>query len=88
MSKVMFQFLHPDAEAPPTIESVAERFGLEPRELDHDYGIVKVEPGRYVTLVDEDARARIEARIPAEDAADGAGLFANPRIEPFGPPQP
>lgn len=90
-ASVLFQFRHEGAAAP-SLSEVAQRFGFRNDELDQGYGVVKVAdqyPGAlYAVLADEGARARLEAGI-RENANDPAvGFFANPRIEPFGPPQP
>lgn len=90
-ASVLFQFRHEGASAP-SLSEVAQRFGFQKDELDEGYGVVKVadqQPGAlYAVLAEEGARARLEGKI-RESASDPAvGFFANPRIEPFGPPQP
>ena len=73
--------LDPDSA---TVEKVAERLGLRPEEIDAEFGVVPIDPENhlYTVLVDEQASARVAAQPGVE------GPFANPRIEPFGPPQP
>jgi hypothetical protein len=63
---------------------VKRRFALHDEELDPEFGVVEVdrEKGRYAVLVDEQAAARVQGTPGVE------GPFANPPIEPFGPPQP
>jgi len=67
-----------------TLEAAARKLGLEERELDPDFGVVEIDPAahRYTVLVDEGA-AEQASRVPGVE-----GPYANPRIEPFGPPQP
>lgn len=87
MAKLMFQFRHPgDA---PRLEDVMSSYGLESGEVDEDYGVVEIDPAdsSYVILVEESAMAKLEGSDESEQADQG-GTFSNPRIEPFGPPQP
>lgn len=88
MSKIFFRFPHLGGR--PTLETVYQEYGFEPGEVDPDYGVVLIDPAKslYVVLVEEAARQRVEARLPADAAEKGIGFFANPRIEPFGPPEP
>lgn len=73
--------LDPDSA---TVDKVAERLGLEPGEIDADFGVVPIDPDNhlYSVLVDEQASARVAGQPGVE------GPFSNPRIEPFGPPRP
>lgn len=89
--KGMFQFRQ--AGSAPTLEQVARRFGFRSEELDADYGVVLVEEdsdgGLYVVLADLAAQERVGGHLSEQDQQDPAvGFFANPRVEPFGPPQP
>jgi hypothetical protein len=51
-------------------------------DVDANYGLVPIDPdeNRYAILVEESAADRVAAQPGAQ------GPFANPRIEPFGPP--
>jgi hypothetical protein len=73
--------LDPDSA---TLDKVAERLGLAPEEIDADFGVVPIDPDKhlYTVLVDEQASSRVAGQPGVE------GPFANPRIEPFGPPRP
>ena len=55
-----------------------------PEEIDAEFGVVPIDPDNhlYTVLVDEQASARVAGQPGVE------GPFSNPRIEPFGPPQP
>ncbi len=66
-----------------TLAVALETLGLHPDEVDDEFGLVPIDPagGRYVILVSEAAGAR------AAGAGRAGGRYANPRIEPFGPPR-
>jgi hypothetical protein len=68
-----------DAHA--NLKQVMERYGLAPEEVDEGFGVVCVSPEQqlYAIVVDDEAAARIEGQH------DIAGVFANPKIKPFGP---
>jgi len=87
MGKLMFQFEHP--EGAPELEEVLTTYGLSREEVDEDFGIIPVDRERsiYTILVDEDAAERLRS---SEESSQGGvtGIFSNPRIEPFGPPEP
>jgi hypothetical protein len=57
---------------------------VDPAGFDADFGVVPVDPRNhtYAVLVD----APTAERLGAESGTSGP--FANPRIEPFGPPEP
>ncbi|MFF0204607.1 hypothetical protein [Streptomyces sp. NPDC005017] len=67
-----------------TLSDAIREYGLTADDVDETYGVVLVEPdrGTHVMMVSESAAAR----ITGTDAARGP--FANPKIEPYGPPQP
>jgi hypothetical protein len=66
-----------------TLEDARERLGLEEGELDDDFGVVEIDPDQhqYAVLVDEKAAEQISGQPGVK------GPFANPPIEPFGPPE-
>ena len=66
-----------------TLEEVRQLLGLAPEEVDPAFGVVNISPAEhlYTILVDETAAARIA------DAPQVEGVFGNPRIEGFGPPE-
>lgn len=66
------------------LQDAIRTYGLAPEEVDESYGLVLVDPeqGTHVLMVTEDTAARITG------AAGARGPFANPKIEPYGPPQP
>jgi hypothetical protein len=65
-----------------SLDHVRRALDLNANEVDHDFGVVEVDPDnhRYAVLVDEAAAVRVK------DAVGVEGPFSNPRIEPFGPP--
>jgi hypothetical protein len=80
MAGVMVTLRLPPEQA--TLEEVRRLLGLSPEEVDPAFGVVNISPAEhlYTILVDEAAAARIANADPVE------GVFSNPRIEPFGPP--
>jgi hypothetical protein len=87
MEAVMFQFRHRGAA--PTPARLRKLFGLEPDEIDPLFGIIATDPSEdlYTVLIDARATARVEAALARRPADPAEGIFANPRIEPFGPPE-
>lgn len=83
---MMFQFEHPDGA--PTLDEVMSTYGLTREEIDEEFGVIPVDRERsvYVVQVDENAAARLQGEAPA-GRSDVEGVFSNPPIEPFGPPQ-
>lgn len=65
-----------------SLEAVKEDLGLSDEEIDADFGLVEIDPEarRYAILVDGPAAQRVGGKAGVE------GPFANPPIEPFGPP--
>ncbi len=82
MGKMMLTVKLDPASA--TVEGARERLELEVGELDADFGVVNIDPdqGLYAVLVEEKTAQRLGER------PDVRGPFANPPIEPFGPPKP
>ncbi|GHG87618.1 hypothetical protein [Streptomyces lanatus] len=67
-----------------TLRDAVRRLRLAEDEVDTAYGLVLVDPARhlYALLVTQSAGERLRG-IPG-----AGGPYANPRIEPFGPPRP
>jgi hypothetical protein len=66
-----------------TLEDARQRLGLDEGEVDDDFGVVNIDPEQdlYAILVDEQTAERVSGQ------PDVKGPFANPPIEPFGPPK-
>ena len=66
-----------------TLEEVRRLLGLAADEVDPAFGVVNISPAEhlYTVLVDEAAAARVG------DSELVEGVYGNPRIEPFGPPE-
>jgi hypothetical protein len=65
-----------------SLDVVKKELGLSDEEVDADFGLVEIDPDahRYAILVEEEAASRVGGAPGVE------GPFANPPIEPFGPP--
>jgi hypothetical protein len=81
MPRVMVTLRLPPEQA--TLAEVRRLLDLAPEEVDAAFGVVNISPAEhlYTILVDEPAAARIAGAPPVE------GVYGNPRIEPFGPPE-
>lgn len=87
MQTVMLQFkLHDSA---PSVDEVRRLFNLDVDEIDNQFGVIATDPaeGIYTVLVDAKATERVEAVLATRPCDAAEGIFANPRIEPFGPPE-
>ncbi len=71
-----------------TLDEARKRLGLSEDEIDPTFGLVPLDPAAatYAVLVSAEAGAR--AAASAGDSGDVGGPYANPPIEPFGPPDP
>ena len=66
-----------------TLEEVRRLLGLAADEVDPAFGVVNISPAEhlYTVLVDGAAAARVG------DSELVEGVYGNPRVEPFGPPE-
>jgi hypothetical protein len=62
---------------------VRRKLNLSAEEIDHDFGVVNIDPKQdlYAVLVEEKAAQKAGAQPEVQ------GPFSNPRIETFGPPK-
>jgi hypothetical protein len=66
-----------------SLDAVKRDLGLSDEEIDHDFGVVSIDPkgNRYAILVENQAAERVGGKPGVE------GPYANPPVEPFGPPE-
>jgi hypothetical protein len=66
-----------------TLADASRELGVAEEELDPDFGVVNIDPDEdlFTVLVDEKTAERAEGKA-------AGGPYANPPIEPFGPPEP
>lgn len=86
----MVQFRLPPGQS--TLADAARKLGLPASAFDANYGVVPTDPADrlFVAMVNVKATAAAAAKLgmAAEGTPDPAeGVFANPRIMPFGPPE-
>ena len=81
MAKVMVTLRLDPEQA--SLDEVRRLLDLAADEVDPGFGVVNISPAEhlYTILVDPAAATRIG------DAPQVEGVFSNPRIEPFGPPE-
>lgn len=86
----MVQFRLPPGQS--TLANAAHRLGVAVDALDARYGVVPTDPADnlFVAMVDARVAALAEAHLgsasgQAPDPAEG--VFSNPKIMPFGPPE-
>lgn len=82
--KVMVTLRVPEGEEP-TIEQIMARYHLGPEEIDVDYGVVEIDPRDHLWVVLVSPEAAVQ--IQPDQGWEARGPYANPRIEPFGPPE-
>ena len=87
METVMLQFKHQGST--PSVDEVRRLFNLSADEIDSQFGIIATDPaeGIYTVLVAAGASDRIEVVLASRPRDPAEGIFSNPRIEPFGPPE-
>lgn len=87
MQSVLVQFKH-DGPAP-TVAEVRRLFNLKDDEVDDQFGVVAIDPDEhlYATLVAVNASGRVESALAGRPRDPAEGVFSNPTIEPFGPPE-
>jgi len=83
MSKVMLTIRAP--EGAPTVPEIVSRYGLQPGEIDEQFGVIGIDPKdhAYTILVEPSAAQKIQP----DKKWEISGPFSNPKIEPFWPPQ-
>lgn len=69
--------------APASLDEVCNRLDVSESQVDSDFGVVEIDPHQhlYAVRIDEEA-------VPHATRAQGVeGPYADPRIEPMGPPE-
>jgi len=66
-----------------TVDAVMRKLGLRRGELDEEFGVVAIDPDAnlFTILVEEGAVDKLRGQQGVR------GPYANPKIEPFGPPK-
>ena len=65
-----------------SVAAVTRKLKLRKGEVDEGFGVVSIDPDKklFAILVDEDVASKLQGHAAVR------GPFANPKIEPFGPP--
>jgi hypothetical protein len=81
MSKLMMT-LHLDPKEA-SLAAVKRKLGLQAGEIDEEFGVVPIDPDAnlFTVLVEEGVVTKVQGQEGVR------GPFANPKIEPFGPPK-
>ena len=84
MDGLMIQLTLPGAE--PTLAEAAAALGLDPGELDPEFGVIATDPDRglYAIQVRAEAGERARKAIEARNIGGAEGIFSNPQMTPFG----
>jgi hypothetical protein len=87
MQTVMLQFKHKGSA--PSVDEVCRLFNLKADEIDTQFGVITTDPaeGIFTVLVAAKASERVNAVLATRPPNPAEGIFANPRIEPFGQPE-
>lgn len=66
-----------------SLPQVRRKLKLRKDQIDENFGVVRLSPegNQYAIMVDDDVVERLTTKKKAK------GPYANPRIEPFGPPK-
>jgi hypothetical protein len=83
MAKILLTVKLPPEKA--SLPAAIRELELDRDEIDANFGVVRLSPDDdlYAVMVDEAVAGRLSGRKDIEVK----GPYANPRIEPFGPPK-
>ncbi len=84
MGQSMIQFRFPGGT--PTAAQAAGALGLAPEDLDPEFGVIPTDPSQDLYAVRVDELAANRATLVKGGGAEG--IFSDPKIAPFGPPEP
>ena len=79
----LLQFHHPGA--PPSLADVLAIFGLDPDDVDAEFGVVATDPqaGIFTVRIEDHALDKARVALTARPRHPAEGLFGDPRIEPL-----
>jgi hypothetical protein len=83
MSKLLYTLTWSGAQ--PTVADIEAHYHLDHADIDHDYGVVLIDPQaqQYAVMLEESAVERISgSRIERDPGIKGP--YSNPPVEPFG----
>ncbi|MFN3287180.1 MAG: hypothetical protein ACK40H_01920 [Sphingomonadaceae bacterium] len=84
MAKVVVQFRSDVAS--PSIEAAARRLGIDPADIDPEFGVIETDPvaRHYTVLVEAAVAAKAAAALAGSDDP-AEGVFANPEEQLLDP---
>ena len=82
MPKVMMTFQSPRK---PTLDEIRKRYSLSESEVDSAFGVVEIDPDDNLYSIRVEAGSA--SKVDGNNAWGYSGPYADPKIEPFGPPQ-
>jgi len=87
MQTLLLQFKHHGSV--PSVDEVCRMFNLDVNEIDPQFGVIATNPTEdiYTVLVAVKASERVKNVLATRPNNPAEGIFANPRIEPFGLPE-
>jgi hypothetical protein len=73
----------------PTLAEAAQTLGVDLADLDPDFGVIPTDPdnGLYTVRVSAEAAPRAQRALERRGIGGAEGVFSDPRIAPFGPPE-
>lgn len=79
MAKVMMTIHAPQGS--PTLQEVMRQYGIEPHEIDQQFGVVPIDPEKndYTILIEQSAAQKVS---PSQKW-DVSGPYSNPSIDTF-----
>lgn len=83
MAKIMMTIHAPQGS--PTLQEIMQQYGIEPHEIDPQFGVVPIDPDTndYTVLVEQSAAHKIQ---PTQDW-DTSGPYSNPPQDTFDLPK-
>jgi hypothetical protein len=73
----------------PTLAEAAAVLGVDAVDLDPEFGVIATDPeqGFYAVRVRKSAADRAQQALADRGIGGAEGIFSDPRIAPFGPPE-